>query len=896
MDQRPNPDQLLRRVQAEEQQAQRGKLKLFFGANAGVGKTYAMLEAARQRKKECIDVVVGIVETHGRAETAMLLEGLEILPRKTMTYKGVQLDEFDLDGALARKPALILVDELAHTNAPGSRHAKRWQDVEELLDAGISVYTTLNVQHWESLNDVVAQITGIQVRETVPDTFLERAHELELIDLPPEELLTRLKEGKVYRGEHADRAAENFFQPGNLIVLRELALRHAAERVDAQMQAFKQEHAIQDVWQVSDRILVGISSSPLSVRLVRATARLANRLHAEWIVAHVETPATLRVTKEERQRVVQTLRLAEELGAQTVTLNGQNVTDEILNYARARNVTKIVLGKPTRPRWKEWFQGSIVNELARRAGDIDLYVISGKGTSLRTRRGPVLPESTPWQQLLAGTFVVGLCTLLCGALFKRFDRANLIMIYLLGLLWVAYRYGRKSALLASVLSVLCFVFFFVPPYLSFSISDTQYLLTFVVMLVVGIFISTITGRLKSQAEALRRRQLRTEALYRLSRTMSEIPNPRQLLVAGWQQLEDFYGMPVLILLPKENSLEPAAGDPEKFGFNTHEQATAQWVYDHAQPAGAGTDTLAGSTGLYLPLKGIRTTQGVLALRPAPDTPLDPEQFQLLETFASEVGGALESTQLSEEAGRAEAETETERLRNLILRSFSIDLEKPLSEIAQDAAVLLGSRDSFSGPTLEVLLKIHNQALELQRLASDLPKHLGSQPGADGEPSVQTNKPALPQATSEKVSNILTPAQVVIFQGKPSKKEILSRLIQILHVPNSDQALKAILEREKAASTVIGPGLAIPHARLEGLTEIKAALGVIASPDGLQDTIRLWLLFLSPSENMREHLVFLAAVSALFQTPGLTDNLINLKNPQEIIAKIRAVEEPNEAKT
>src|SRR5262245_13468387 len=460
-DQRPNPDALLTRVQAEETQQTRGKLKIFFGAMAGVGKTYAMLETARARRAEGIDVVVGWVDTHGRAETAALLQELEVLPRRAVAYRGTSLDEFDLDAALARRPALLLVDELAHTNASGSRHAKRWQDVEELLDAGIDVYTTVNVQHLESLNDVVAQITGVLVRETVPDSILEQADEVELIDLPPDDLLQRLLEGKVYVPDQARRALEHFFSKGNLIALRELALRRTADRVDEQMQVYRRHHAIADTWPTTERLLVCVSPSPLSRRLVRATRRMAARLRAEWLAVYVETPAHLRLPEADRERVVNTLRLAEQLGAETVTLSGHGVSEEILTYARTRNVSKIVVGKPLRARWREIVFGSVVDELARNTDDIDVYVISGEHGDPRppsTRR----PERTrAWSSYGWALGVVLLCTVLAWLLFPALEKANLVMVYLLGVIAVAMRCGRFAAILASVLSVAAFDVFFV---------------------------------------------------------------------------------------------------------------------------------------------------------------------------------------------------------------------------------------------------------------------------------------------------------------------------------------------------------------------------------------------------------------------------------------------------
>ncbi|HVO33794.1 MAG TPA: DUF4118 domain-containing protein, partial [Elusimicrobiota bacterium] len=587
MDERPNPDELLKKVRAEEQSAAQGRLKLFFGASPGVGKTYAMLEAARQRKKDGWDVVVGIVETHGRAETEALLQGLEALPRRDVSYKGVTLREFDLDAALARRPRLLLVDELAHTNAEGCRHAKRWQDVDELLNAGIDVYTTLNVQHWESLNDLVAQVTGVVIRETVPDTFLQRAHEIELVDLAPEDLIKRLHDGKVYRGEVAGRAAENFFKPENLIALRELALRHAAERVDAQMQAYRQTHGIAGDASLGERILVGVTGSPMSARLIRSASRLATRLRAPWIAVHVETPAILRLSPEDRSRVYDNMRLAEKLGAETVTLTGDEVTREMLAYARSRTVSRIILGKPARPRWKEWLFGSVVNEMARQCGAIDLNIISGVGAELSRRRPSEPPAASPWTASAWGSAAVVACTLLCWPLAHRLDRVNLVMFYLLGVVWTAYRFGPRAASLASVLSVLSFDFFFVPPQFTFAVSDTQYVLTFVIMLGVGLLISTITGRLRWQADTLRGRQNRLGALYKLSRELSELPDTRQMIAAAQARLADFYRRPVVLMTPDtQGGLAVAAGSTEAFPWNSNEESVARWVFDHRQMAGA----------------------------------------------------------------------------------------------------------------------------------------------------------------------------------------------------------------------------------------------------------------------------------------------------------------------
>ena len=432
---RNNIEEILARVKSEE--SNRGKLKIFFGAMAGVGKTYSMLESARVLKKEGIDVVVGYIETHGRTDTDALLEGLEILPRKETPYKNIKLSEFDVDLALKRHPSTILVDELAHSNAPGSRHPKRWQDVEELLDAGINVYTTLNVQHCDSANDVVAQVTGVTVRETVPDTFVEKADDIELVDLPPEDLLKRLKEGKVYLGEQAQRAIQNFFQIGNLIALRQLALQYTSRTVDAKMRSYKQAYSITKVWNVRDRLLVCISASPRAVRLIRAGKRIASSIGVEWIVAYVE-PISQIPNRKGKADIAEMMRLAERLGAETVTLNGLNISETIIDYARSRNITKIIIGKPGKPKWHEFIFGSVINELARKCGEIDLYLMSGE-----TQESPIKYEAPilkpfPWKGLLWTVGVVAICTGVDSFLFKHLSLVNLIMVYLLGVTWVAF--------------------------------------------------------------------------------------------------------------------------------------------------------------------------------------------------------------------------------------------------------------------------------------------------------------------------------------------------------------------------------------------------------------------------------------------------------------------------
>jgi len=643
MGDRPDPDALLALAQAEEEQERRGKLKVFFGATAGVGKTYAMLEAARELKARGVDVVVGWVETHGRKETEALLDGLERLPPCLVEHRGIALKEFDLDAAKERRPAVILVDELAHTNASGLRHAKRWQDVEELLAAGIDVYTTVNVQHLESLNDLVGKITGVAVRETVPDSILERADQVELVDLPPEELLKRLQEGKVYVPEQAARARESFFRPGNLIALRELALRKTAERVDAQMQRYRELHGVAETWPIAERLLVAVSSGPNAAQLVRAARRLAEQLRAEWVVVYVETPAELRLPQKERDRVWQTLRLAERLGAQTVTLSGQRPAEEILRYARRRNVSKIVVGKPLHSRWKDAVFGSVRDDLVRGSGDVDIYVISGDAEA-----GWPVPERRvrPGGDLkgyAAAVLATALATGISALIHPQLESANLVMLFLLGVVWVSSRYGRGPAILASVLSVAAFDFFFVKPYLTFAVTDTEYLLTFVVMLITALVISTLTVRLRRQAEAAGDREARTAALYAMSRDLAAARNLDEILQAAARHISSVFLSQVLLLMPDETGhLAERAGESVTFLFDTREQAVAQWVYDHGRMAGKTTDTLPAAKGLYLPLRTSRGVVGVLGVHPAdPQWLVSPEQLHFLETFANQIALAVE---------------------------------------------------------------------------------------------------------------------------------------------------------------------------------------------------------------------------------------------------------------
>ncbi|HZY43297.1 MAG TPA: sensor histidine kinase KdpD [Anaerolineae bacterium] len=720
-DQRPDPDELLARVKHEESKRLRGRLKIFFGATAGVGKTYAMLEQARAMKAKGVDVLAGVVETHGRAETEAMLQGLDILPPRLVDYRGTQLQEFDLDAALHRHPALILLDELAHTNATGSRHAKRWQDVDDLLTVGINVYTTMNVQHMESLNDVVAQITNVVVRETVPDSIVEQADEVELIDLPPDELIQRLREGKVYVSQQAEQAIENFFRKGNLIALRELALRRTADRVDAQMQMYRRDHSIATTWPTNERLLVCIGPNPLATRLVRAARRMAAGLHAEWLVVYVETPGHLRLPEADRNRVIDTLRLAERLGAETITLSGQTVSEEIINYARRRNISKIVVGKPHRSPWRQWLRGSIVDAIIRSSGEIDVYVITGdRGEPRSIQRAIGLRRTSSWSAYAWGMVIVLGCTGLAGLLQPLLDPLNLVMIYLLGVVLTAVRYGRGPSILATILSVAAFDFFFVPPFLTFAVSDTQYIITFGVMLVTALIISNLTWRTRQQAEAARHRERRTAALYAMGRELVSMRGIQNLASAALRHVNEVFNCQVIILLPDANGEMTSPVLPTNFAIDVKEQSVAQWVFDRSQMAGKDTDTLPSATALYLPMIASRGTIGVLGVRTIDKLNLsEPEQLHTLEAFASQAALAIERARLSDEAEQAKIQVETERLRNSLLSSVSHDLRTPLASISGAASSLLEA-DLLDAETRRDLAEaIYEEASRLDRLVRNL---------------------------------------------------------------------------------------------------------------------------------------------------------------------------------
>ncbi|HZR46940.1 MAG TPA: sensor histidine kinase KdpD [Candidatus Manganitrophaceae bacterium] len=719
---RPDPDALLKRVHEEEKKEARGKLRVFFGAAAGVGKTFAMLEAAHEQAEAGLDVVIGWVETHGRRETEALVEGLELLPPRSVSYQETILKEFDLDAALKRRPTLILMDELAHTNAPGSRHAKRWQDVVELLDAGIHVYTAINVQHLESLNDVVTQITGIPVHETVPDSIIEKADEMELVDIPPEDLIRRLKEGKVYLPDQAEQAIRNFFRKGNLTALRELALRRTADRVDAEMQLYRQDHAVPRVWPAGETILVCVNPTARARKLIRTARRMAAGLHAKWIAVYVQTPEHLRRPESERDRVVQALRLAEQLGAETVTLTGDRVSQEILSYARSKNVSRIIVGKPVRSRWKELFFGSVVADLVRESGEIDIYVITGEAGRSRSIAARLLRQTSEWPAYLKAGAAVALSTVAAAWMQPFFSSPNIVMIYLLGVVFVASRWGRGPSILASVLAVAAFDFFFVVPSLSFAVSDTEYLITFLVMLLTALVISNLTIRNREQAELARERERRTGALYGMSRELTQTRLVEGLAKVALRHIREVFQCEAgVFLADAAKHLGPPIGEQTGWISDAKNIGVAQWAFDHAQMAGMGTDSLPGADALFLPLVAPRGASGVLAVRPAePRTLLAPDQVHLLETFCNLMAGAIERARLAEEGEKAQVMIEAERMRNALLSAVSHDLRTPLAAIAGAVSSLFEGKVDFNHQTRKELIQsIHDEVTWMDRLVNNL---------------------------------------------------------------------------------------------------------------------------------------------------------------------------------
>lgn len=711
---RPDPDALLAMVQKAEERAAQAKLKVFFGFAPGVGKTYRMLEVARALREQGVDVVVGVVETHGRPETAELLAGLEVMPRRRVDHRGHQLEELDLDAVLARRPDVVLVDELAHTNVPGSRHPKRWQDVIEILDAGIDVLSTLNVQHVESLNDVVAQITHVQVRETVPDSILDRAEVVELVDLAPDELLARLRAGKVYLGEQAARAARHFFQRGNLLALRELALRRTAERVDADVAAYRSEHGVEPAWAATERILVCVGPAPASARLVRAARRIAAGLRAPWVAATVDAPGRAPLLERDRERLEGHLRLAESLGASVARLTGVRASEAVLAYARKHGVTRILLGKPTHSRLRDLVRGSMLDEIVRGSGDVDVLVISGDEEDDAPRRpGARGGAPTSIAAHAAGAALVAAVTGLAFLGDRLLGVPDVEMLYLLAIMVVAVTLGRGPSLLAAALAVLAFDFFFVPPRWTFDVADASYGLTFLMMFGVGATMSTLAGRLKLQQREALEREARTAALLALSRDLSSAGDQREVAGAAARHAADVFSAPAAVLGVDGGVLASSGGDL------LPDPGLAQWVARNGTIAGLGTETLPGSRHLCAPIRVGADTLGVLSIAPEGATPVSAAQRDVLDAFARQVGLALGRVELAHQARQSTLRAEAEALRSSLLQLVSHDLRTPLAVITGAATALREVPPVESEVAADLVDTLCEEAERLERLVTNL---------------------------------------------------------------------------------------------------------------------------------------------------------------------------------
>jgi two-component system sensor histidine kinase KdpD len=721
-DGRPDPDALLERVRAEETQQARAKLRIWFGASPGVGKTFTMLENAQRLRAEGADIVLGLVETHGRKETAELIEGLEQLPRKSIQYRGRTMQEFDLDAALARKPKIIVLDELAHTNVQGSRHQKRWQDAMELLEAGIEVHTTLNVQHVESLNDVVAQITHVRVRETVPDAVVERADEIELVDVPPEVVLERLREGKVYVVEQAERAAGHFFKEGNLHALRELALRLTAERVDAEVEAWRRQQGIESTWAARDRIMVCVSPSPSSARLIRASRRMAAALHAPWIAAYVEPSGPSRLRESDRARLAQNLRLAESLGGEVVVVSGDRAADALLELAKRRNVTRIVAGKPTHARWRDFVFGSLLDQLIRGSGDVDVHVIAGAPDEQPSDTAAPVKRPLDIFEYVKAVVPVAIAALVSFFVFRHVDLADVAMLFLVAIAVTAAFFGRGPSIVAALLSVAAFDFFFIEPYLTFAVDEFKHIITFVVMFCAGVLISAITERTKRQSVAAREREHRTAALYALTRALAGARDASAIAKVTATHVRDVFESNAVLLVADDRTPSLlAAPSPGEVELTDADRTVARWVLEHGRAAGRGLDTLPGARIIGTPLLAGGEAVGVLALLPEPETRFDdPAQRHLLATFVAQIALALERALLAEDAKKAELRAEAEEMRSSLLSSVSHDLRTPIATVFGTASTLLDTGDSLAPAEREELTtQIRDETARLGRLVQNL---------------------------------------------------------------------------------------------------------------------------------------------------------------------------------
>ena len=730
-EQRPNPEDLLQQIKQQENTRSRGKLKIFFGSSAGVGKTYDMLSAAHRDQAHGLDVLVGIVETHGRSETAALLDGLTILPLRQVEYREQTLAEFDIDGALARHPDILLVDELAHSNIPGSRHPKRWHDVEELLKAGISVYTTVNVQHLESLNDVVNQITGVVVQETIPDWFFDQANEVVLVDLPADELLARLHDGKVYIPSQAKHAIENFFRKGNLIALRELALRRTADLVDADMRDYRNQSRISSIWNITDQLLVGISTRAHSERLIRHAARLASSLHSQWYVIYVETPRNAYELSKNKQSILEALRLADELGAKTEIISAISVAEGLVSYAHQFNIGRIIIGQNHS---RFYYNQSLVKQISQQDINLDLILVNQATQTKNLSSKRQLPT---WDMAALASkdnrigylmAVLG-CTLVTVslvALTRWFDLANVVMLYLLVIVFISVRFGRAPGIFAALLSVISFDLFFVEPKLSFSVSDVQYLVTFAVMIVVSLIINNLAVGLRFQAQNARRREQQAISMSHLAQSLSAARKNEEIINQAIIWLTKHIASKALMAMPNADGKWTVVSEssiPSEFNWNV-----TQWVFDHKESAGLATHTLAANPMHYRALATSSQVLAVLALMPTDiDNFNQPEQQRTLDVAIAQITLALERVYYAKIAQNALIKVESERLRGSLLSALSHDIRTPIT-VLSGLAACLASQVLAPAEQKQLAIDIEQQANVIQRLVINILDYVALQSG------------------------------------------------------------------------------------------------------------------------------------------------------------------------
>jgi len=709
-DTRPDPDALLAQMQRSDAVAKSGKLHIFLGMCPGVGKTYAMLQTARQRVNEGVEVLVGIVETHGRSETAALLEGMSILPRRKLEHRGFTLEEFDIDAVLARRPQLVLVDELAHTNAPGSRHAKRYQDVLELIDMGIDVYTTLNVQHIDSQVDIVRQISGVTIQETVPDSILDRAHEIQLIDLSVEKLLERMGDGKVYLGERAEQAVAGFFKEGNLTALRELALRFTAEQVDRDLEDIRRSRRVSSAWKTNARLLVGVGPSPYAESLIRWTRRAATRLNCPWIVAWVESSRVL--TPVEQERLTRALGLARKLGGEVVSVTGENVSEALLQVARERNVSQIVVGKPDKPSW--WRQ-SLADQIIIGSGDIDVCVVRPLAAAEKT--APAALQETESTSVIGeySWALVAVFTMasLCWGVVPYTGYMFVALVFLLGVVLAAMRLSRGPVLVMATISALCWDYLFIPPQFTFLINKAEDWIMFVMFFIVALSMGSLTSRLRTREEAERRRARQTGALLRVTQSAALAAEPAKGLAEALRSINELlHVQTALIVRENDRSLPKTAHQASTFQPSSKEWGVVAWSYENKQCAGRFTETLPESEATWFPLQTATATMGVLGLQFDQETRLDFATRQMIEAFALQLALVLEKEHFIQAVSHAEVLAQSEKLHRTLLDSVSHELKTPI-------AVINAALEGMSAQPSPYLMEIATATQRLQRVVDSL---------------------------------------------------------------------------------------------------------------------------------------------------------------------------------